>query len=88
LFLFLVDSSLSSVLVPYLFCPVPCSLFSVPCYTVRAPCALIKKENKIFLICKEIQMGAVAKSYMRKGFLIYDEMHNYLVIYEKAVIHI
>jgi hypothetical protein len=29
-----------------------------------------KKENKIFLIYKEIQMGAVAKSYIRKGFLI------------------
>jgi hypothetical protein len=28
-----------------------------------------KKENKIFLIYKEIQSGAVAKSYMRKGFL-------------------
>jgi hypothetical protein len=28
-----------------------------------------KKENKIFLIYKEIQMGAVAKSYLRKGFL-------------------
>jgi hypothetical protein len=25
-----------------------------------------KKENKIFLIYKEIQKGAVAKSYMRK----------------------
>jgi hypothetical protein len=33
-----------------------------------------KKENKIFLIYKEIQSGAVAKSYMRKGFLIYEEM--------------
>jgi hypothetical protein len=41
-----------------------------------------KKENKIFLIYKEIQKGAVAKSYMtiylhfssyiRKPFLIYD----------------
>jgi hypothetical protein len=31
-----------------------------------------KKENQIFLIHKEIQSGAVAKSYMRKGFLIYD----------------
>ncbi len=30
-----------------------------------------KKENKIFLIYKEIQMVAVAKSYMRMGFLIY-----------------
>ncbi len=44
-----------------------------------------KKEKKIFLIYKEIQTGAVAKSYMRKGFLIYEEMHKYLVIYEEAV---
>jgi hypothetical protein len=29
-------------------------------------------------------MGAVAKSYMRKGFLIYEEMRKYLVIYEEA----
>jgi hypothetical protein len=28
-----------------------------------------KKENKSFLIYKEIQRGTVAKSYMRKGFL-------------------
>jgi hypothetical protein len=40
-----------------------------------------KKESKIFLIYKEIQMGAVAKAYMRKGFLIYKEMRKYLVIY-------
>jgi hypothetical protein len=33
-----------------------------------------KKENKIFLIYKEIQKGAVAKSYMTDGLalLIYD----------------
>ena len=31
---------------------------------------LIKKEKQIFLIYKEIQSGAVAKSYMRKGILI------------------
>jgi hypothetical protein len=30
----------------------------------------------------ENQMGAHAKSYMRKGFLIYEEMRKYLVIYE------
>jgi hypothetical protein len=36
-----------------------------------------KKENQIFLIYKEIQSGAVAKSYMRKGFLIYEEMRKY-----------
>jgi hypothetical protein len=48
-----------------------------------------KKEKKIFLIYKEIQMGAVAKSYtcMRKGFLIYEEMSKYLVIYEEDVSH-
>jgi hypothetical protein len=48
---------------------------------------LIKKK-RITLINKEIQMGAVAKSKMRKGFLIYEEMPKYLVIYEKAVSHI
>ncbi len=31
-------------------------------------------------------MAAVAKSYMRKGFLIYEEMSKYLVIYEDAVL--
>jgi hypothetical protein len=36
-----------------------------------------KKVNKIFLIYMEIQMGSGAKSYMRKGFLIYEEMHKY-----------
>ena len=36
----------------------------------------------------EIQKGAVAKSYMRKGFLIYEEMRKYLVKYEEAVSHI
>jgi hypothetical protein len=50
-----------------------------------------KKENQIFLIYKgEIQSGAVAKSYMRKGFLIYEEMRKYFPIYEieEAVSHI
>jgi hypothetical protein len=46
--------------------------------------ALIKK----FLIYKEIQSGAVAKSYMRKGFLIYEEMRKYFPIHEEAVSHI
>ncbi len=27
-------------------------------------------------------MGSGAKPYMRKGFLIYEEMRKYLVIYE------
>jgi hypothetical protein len=45
---------------------------------------LIKK----FLIFKEIQSRAVAKSYMRKGFLIYKKMRKYFPIYEEAVSHI
>jgi hypothetical protein len=32
-----------------------------------------KKENQIFLIYKEIQSGAVAKSYKEKGFIIWEE---------------
>jgi hypothetical protein len=47
-----------------------------------------KKEKEIFLIYKEIQMGSVAKSYMRKGFLLYEEMRKYLVIYEETVSYI
>ncbi len=44
--------------------------------------ALIKKENE------EIQNGAVAKSYVKKGLLIYEEMRKYLSMYEEAVGHI
>jgi len=47
-----------------------------------------KKEKKIFLIYKEIQSGAVAKSFMRKGFLIFPNISQYmrrpLVIYDFA----
>jgi hypothetical protein len=42
-----------------------------------------KKENQIFLIYKEIQNGAVAKSYMTKGssVLIYGEIFANFLIY-------
>jgi hypothetical protein len=40
-----------------------------------------KKGNQIFFIYKEIQSGEVAKSYMRKGFLIYEEMRKYAPIH-------
>jgi hypothetical protein len=46
-----------------------------------------EKENQIFLIYEAFQSGAVAKSYMRKGFLIYEE-NSQNPIYEKAVSHI
>jgi hypothetical protein len=42
------------------------------------------KKNQIFLIYKEIKSGTVAKSCMRKGFLIYEELRKYFIIYEEA----
>ena len=47
-----------------------------------------KKENQIFPIYKEIQSGAVAKPYMRKGFLIHEEICKYFTISEEAVSHV
>jgi hypothetical protein len=46
---------------------------------------LIKKKINFFPIYKEIQSGAVAKSYMRKGFPIYEEMGKYFPIYKGIV---
>jgi hypothetical protein len=45
-----------------------------------------KKENKIFLLYKEIQSEAVAKSYMRKGLCANSSpyMRRPLVIYDIA----
>ncbi len=40
-----------------------------------------KKEIKMFLIYKEIQKGAVAKSYMTNGLLIYGEISAHFLIY-------
>jgi hypothetical protein len=45
-----------------------------------------KKENKIFLIYKELESGAAAKSYMRKGFLIYEEMRKYFPIMRRSLV--
>ncbi len=47
-----------------------------------------KKENKLVLIYQEMQTGSGAKSYIRKSFLIYEEMCKYLTIYEEALGHI
>jgi hypothetical protein len=40
-----------------------------------------KKENIIFLIYKEIQNGAVAKSSMTNGLLTYGEIFAHFLIY-------
>jgi hypothetical protein len=40
-----------------------------------------KKENQIFFIYEEIQNGAVAKSHMTNGLLIYGEIFAHFLIY-------
>ncbi len=40
-----------------------------------------KKENQIFLLYKEIQIGAVAKSQMTNGRLIDGEIFVHFLIY-------
>jgi hypothetical protein len=47
-----------------------------------------KKENRIFLIYKEIQNGAVAKSYVTNAFLIYGEIFAHFLIHYEALPHI
>ncbi len=47
---------------------------------------LIKKKINFFPIYKEIQSGAVAKSYMRKGFPIYEEMGKYFPILRRPLV--
>jgi hypothetical protein len=47
-----------------------------------------KKENQNFPIYKEIQNGAVAKSYMTNGLLIYGEIFPHFLIYWEALPHI
>ena len=48
----------------------------------------MKNKIKFSSLVKEIQEGAVAKSYMRKGLLIYEEIRKSLVKNEEAVSHI
>jgi hypothetical protein len=44
-------------------------------------CCTDKKETQTFLIYREIQSGAVAKSYMTNGLLIYREIFGHFLIY-------
>ncbi len=43
--------------------------------------ALIKKKIKVFLIDKDIQNGAIAKSSMTDHLLIYGEIFAHLLIH-------
>ncbi len=42
---------------------------------------LLKNENQIFLIYREIQSGAVTKSYITNGLLIYRELFAHFLIF-------
>jgi hypothetical protein len=73
--------------------PDKCRLFLTRKYELFSVSRLFytdKKEKKIFLIYKEIQMGSGAKLYMRRGFLIYEEnlffLRKYLDMYEEAAL--
>jgi hypothetical protein len=50
--------------------------------------ATLIKKKITFSSYIDIQSGAVAKSYMRKGVLRYEEMCKYEVIFEEAISHI
>jgi hypothetical protein len=86
--MFLADASFHRlIIIVRLFCSV------VTCNTSQSPPPFPyfytdEKDNKILRLYKEIQSGAVAKSYMRKGYLIYEEMRKYFPLYEEAVSHI
>jgi hypothetical protein len=51
-----------------------------PTLTDRTGCT-DKNENQFFLIYKEIQNGAVEKSYMTNGLLIYGDIFAHFLIY-------
>ncbi len=47
-----------------------------------------KKKTKFSSYIRKFRVGSGATSYMRIGFLIYEEMRKFFSIYEKAVSHI
>ncbi len=49
---------------------------------------LLKKKMKFSSYIRNFWNKAVAKSYMREGFLIYVEIRKYLTIYEEATTYI
>jgi hypothetical protein len=55
-------------------------------HCMKRPTLKKKKENFPHTLYKEIQMGSVAKSYIRKGFLKYKEKRKYFTIhYEEDI---
>ncbi len=46
-----------------------------------------KNENKIFLIYKEVETGAVSNSYMSNGLLIYEQIFAHFLIRKPFLIY-
>jgi hypothetical protein len=63
-------------------------MFKYVSCVVRARAHTDKKENQNFPIYKEIQNGAVAKSYITNGLLIYGEIFPHFLIYWETLPHI
>ena len=61
-------------------------ILTQPLFVLTTVPTLIKKKNNFFPIYKEIKSGAVAKSYMRKGFPIYEEMRKFLPYMRRPLI--
>jgi hypothetical protein len=55
------------------------SIVSVCTFAMHS--TLMKKKTKFSIIYKESQKGAVAKSYMTNGLLIYDQIFAHFLIY-------
>ncbi len=63
-------------------------IFSLP-RTETKYCTLIKKNTKLSSYIGKFRWERV-QSHMRKGFLVYEEMHKYFhhILYEEVVSHI
>jgi hypothetical protein len=61
---------------------------SMPYHVAEVTDGLKLQEGLITQYNDKKEKRAVAKSYIRNGFLIYEEMRKYFPIYEEAVSHI
>ncbi len=84
LFAFLLFATGSSPFCQYFYVYIPYFLLTIYFRFFYVLSSLTQKKDQICFFYKEIQNGAVAKSYLRKGFLIDEEMRKY----EEAVSHI
>ncbi len=63
-------------------------IVKIPICRTNQNYTLLKEKIKFSSYIRKFRNGAVAKSYMREGFLIYDEIRKYLTINEEATTYI